>query len=96
MRRSETVKLSELVKQSIEANNLQDGIDKVRIKSVWKVVAGFHISKATTELEIVNSTLYVSLNSSILRSEVMLIKSELVHKLNAEIGRKFISEIVVR
>ena len=96
MRRSETVKLSELIKKSIQANKLDDGIDKVRIKSLWREIAGYHISKATTELNISKSVLYVSLNSSILRSELMMIRSELVKRINKELGRKFISEIVVR
>lgn len=96
MRRSETVKLSDLIKQSISANKLEDGIDKVRIKTIWNDVAGYHIAKATTELHVSNSSLFVSLNSSILRSELMLIRSELVKRINKELGRRFITEIIVR
>jgi hypothetical protein len=96
MRRSETVKLSELIKKSIQANKLEDGIDRVRIKSLWLEVAGYHINKATTELKVSKSVLYVSMNSSILRSELLLIRSELVKRINKELGRTFISEIVVR
>ncbi|HOZ30531.1 MAG TPA: DUF721 domain-containing protein, partial [Bacteroidales bacterium] len=90
MRRSETEKLSEILKKAIQDNKLSDGIDKVRFKSLWLEFAGYHISKATTELYVSKSVLYVSLNSSILRSELLLIRSELVKKINKELGRKFI------
>jgi len=96
MRRSETEKLSDIIKKAVQINKLTDGIDKVRIKSLWREIAGHHIYKATTELYVSRSILYVSLNSSILRSELLLIRSELVKRINEELGRKFITSIVVR
>lgn len=96
MRRSETIKLSDLIKQTISNNNLGDGIDKVRVKTIWKEVTGVYISNATTEISVSKSTLFVSINSSIIRSEIMLIRSELIKRINKELGRRFITEIVVR
>jgi hypothetical protein len=96
MRRSETLKLGELIKQSITANKLDDGLDKVRVKEIWFEVAGSYAVKATTDVYAENGKLYVSLNSSIIRSEIMLIRSELVKRINQQLGRRFINEIVVR
>ena len=96
MRRHETIKLGELIKQSISSNKLDDGLDKVRAKALWSQIAGDHISKATTEISINKSTLYVSISSSIIRSEIMLIKSELVKRINKELGRRFITDLIVR
>ncbi len=96
MRRSETIKLSDLIKQTISDNKLEDGIDKVRVKTIWKEVAGVHISNATTDISVNKSSLFISINSSIIRSEVMLIRSELIRRINRELGRRFITEIIVR
>lgn len=96
MRRSETVKLSELIKASIAENKLEDGLDKVRVKELWFEVAGSYAVKATKDVYVENQKLYVSLSSSIIRSEIMLIRSELVKRINQQIGRNFITEIIVR
>jgi len=96
MRRSDTTSIKDLIKLCIVENKLEDGIDKVRVKSVWKNVAGYYIYNATTDIYVSNKSLIVSVNSSILRSEILLIKNELIKRINREIGRDFISEIVLR
>lgn len=96
MRRSETIKISELIKQSISVNKLGDGIDKVRVKTIWKDLTGDFVTNATTDIYFDKGKLYVSINSSIIRSEIMLIRSELVKRINKELGRSFINEIIVR
>ncbi|MDD2636789.1 MAG: DUF721 domain-containing protein [Bacteroidales bacterium] len=96
MRRSNTESISDLIKKAIADNNLNDGLDKVRIKTIWKDVTGTHIANATTEINVYSSKLFVKISSSIIRSELMLIRSELVKRINKELGREFITEIVVR
>lgn len=97
MRKSEILSISDLVKQCIKQNSkLENGIDNIRIKSIWTDVAGIHISKATKDIYVSNKILFVAITSSILRSEILLIRSELVKRINKEIGRDFISEINLR
>ncbi len=96
MRRSNTESISDLIKKAIDENNLNDGLDKVRVKTIWKDVTGTYISNATTEINVYSSKLFVKISSSIIRSELMLIRSELVKRINKELGRDFITEIVVR
>ena len=97
MRRSEILPISDLVKLCIKQNaKLEDGIDNVKIKSVWNSVAGRHIGNATKEIFVSGKSLIVSVNSSILRGEILLIRSELVRRINKEIGRNYITEIVLR
>jgi hypothetical protein len=96
MRRSGTVSIKDLIKLCIKQNNLEDGIDSVRIRKIWRNITGEYISKATTDMQIYNQSLIVHINSSILRSEIMLIRSELIKRINKEIGRDFISEIILR
>ena len=96
MRRSNTEPLSDLIKKAIKDNNLSDGIDKVRVKTIWKDVTGTYISNATTEIYVYSSKLFIKVSSSIIRSEIMLIRTELVKRINNELGREFITEIVIR
>ncbi|MDR2009863.1 MAG: DUF721 domain-containing protein [Bacteroidales bacterium] len=97
MRRSETLPINELLKLCIKQNSkLEDGIDNVRIKAIWKNVAGEHIFKATKEIYVSDKSLVIAVSSSIIRGEILLIRSELVKRINYEIGRNFVSEIILR
>lgn len=88
--------IKELIEQSIEKNNLNDGIDKVRVKKIWAQLTGEYIANSTSNIYVYDSKLFVSVNSSIIRNEILLIKSELKKRINKEIGRDFIKEIIVR
>ncbi len=96
MKRQGAINIKELLKQAIDQNRLKDGLDEVKVKSIWKEITGTYISNATTDIYIHTSKLFVSVNSSIIRSELMLIKGELIKRINNNIGRQFINEIVIR
>ncbi len=96
MKRIGSQSIKNLVRQAILENNLKDGLDKVRVKAIWKDICGHYISNATTNIYVDNSKLFVSVNSSIIRNELLLIKSELIKRINKEIGRTFINEIIIR
>ncbi|PLX06191.1 MAG: DUF721 domain-containing protein [Marinilabiliales bacterium] len=96
MKRTGAISIKDLVQQAIDENKLNDGLDKVRVKSLWKEVCGTYVANATTDIQINSSRLFVSVNSSIIRSELLLIRSELVKRLNKNLGREFIKEIIIR
>jgi hypothetical protein len=96
MKRTGAINIKDLIQQAITENKLSDGIDEVRVKSIWKEVTGTYVTNATTEITIHESKLYVSINSSIIRSELLLIRKELVKRINQKIGRRFINEIIIR
>lgn len=96
MLRSNTESLSEILKKFIRKNRLEDGIDSSRISKIWEDVTGKYIAVATSNIEIKNRKLFVNINSSLLRNEILLIKSELIKRINEKIGRKFIDDIIVR
>ncbi|NLB85952.1 MAG: DUF721 domain-containing protein, partial [Bacteroidales bacterium] len=90
------ISLGELVKQCIKNNNLQDGLDIDRLKNIWAEETGEHIARLTKEIVFDKGKLYVSISSSIVRSEVLLIRAELQKRINAKLGRFFVKEIIVR
>lgn len=96
MRRTNTSHLSEILNEFIKTNKLEDGIDNARINGIWEDVTGTYIAKSTKNIYVKNNELFVSINSSIIRNEIILIKSELVKRMNKKIGREFIKNIIVR
>lgn len=95
MRRTNTAPLSEILRDFITKNKLEDGIDNVKINNIWEDVTGKYIANSTKNMYVHRNKLFVNIQSPILRNEIMIIKSELVKRINNKIGRKYIDEIII-
>jgi hypothetical protein len=78
-----------------ENPDLADKLAEVRLLNSWKMVLGPAASRFTDNLFIKKRTLYVKLNSSVLKSELSLGRDQLVKKLNDKAGRNVIDAIVL-
>ncbi len=96
MRRSKTQKIEELVKLVLKEQGLDVKLKELELIKAWENVIGKNVANATTDLYIRNRKLFVHVRSSIVRSELMLIKTGLVQALNKEVNDKIIEDIVIR
>ncbi len=92
-RSSEENSISDVLKSFIEANKLQNGLDKVNVRDAWKNVMGTGVNNYTTDVILKNSTLYVVLSSAVLREELLYGKEKIIAILNEELRRDIIKEI---
>lgn len=88
--------ISDILKEFVDKNKLQTGLDKVNVRDVWNREMGPAIEKYTTGLKLQNETLYVQLSSSVLREELSYGKEKIVRMLNQELGRDLIKKLVLR
>jgi hypothetical protein len=95
-RKNDELPLSEVLKDFIQANKLQHGIDKVNAREAWIHLMGNGVNNYTTAIELRNETLYVSLSSSVLREELSLGKTKILDMLNEELGKNLVKKIVLR
>ena len=72
-----------------DVNNIKDLI----LKNLRAQGLETPLLQKTDGLFIKNQTLFVHLTSPALRSEMMMVRSELVRKLNAHVGSQVIAEI---
>ena len=96
MRKSQTQNISEIISVIMKQNGLDEKLAEVRAIRSWEELLGKTVARYTKNLYIKNKTLYVSLNSSIVRNEIMMIRDDLIKKLNEKAGRKVIDKIVVK
>jgi len=95
-RKNDNLPLSEALKDFIQKNKLQHGIDKVNAREAWVKLMGNGVNNYTTAIELRNETLYVSLSSSVLREELSHGKSKILDMLNEELGKNLVKKIVLR
>jgi predicted nucleic acid-binding Zn ribbon protein len=96
MRRSKTISLAEALKDYIREMNLGDKLSEVGVINSWEEIVGKAISSRTTRIYIRDHVLYVHLNSSVVRNELLMLREELRERLNQKAGTEVIKEIVLR
>jgi hypothetical protein len=96
MRRSKTISLAEALGDYIKEMNLGEKLSEVGIINSWEEIVGKAISSRTTKIYIKEHTLFVHLNSSVVRNELMMLREVLKEKLNEKAGTEVIRDIVLR
>lgn len=88
--------ISDVLKEFIQANKLQPGMDKIDVRDAWKNLMGNGVNNYTREIMLKNSTLYVELTSAVLREELSYGKEKIVKMINEELGREVVKEVILR
>ena len=96
MRRSNTQKLSEVLKDYLQENKLQNKLTEVDLIASWEQIVGKTIANYTESLRINNGVLFVKTSSPALRSELVMMKEQLRARLNEHAGHEIIRDIVFR
>lgn len=95
-RNNENLRIGDVLKEFVDHNNLQKGLDKVNVKDVWNEQMGPAIQKYTTAIKLEGSTLNVQLSSSVLREELSYGKEKIIRMLNNELEKDLIKKLVLR
>ena len=96
MQRKETQRLSDLLPKVLSEQNLTQKLDETQIGVLWRNLFGETVAGYTTRAQMRNGKLYVSLSSAILRNELMCNKISLIERLNEELGKPLVKDIIFR
>ena len=96
MRRSKTISLAEAVNDYIKEMNLGGKLSEVAVINSWEEIVGKAISSRTNRIYIKEHILYVHLNSSVVRNELLMLREALKEQLNKKAGSEVIKDIVLR
>jgi predicted nucleic acid-binding Zn ribbon protein len=88
--------LKEVIERLLKAYKWEAGIDEAKLVNSWENIVGKIIAKHTTRLKVSNRILYINVDSSVIRNELMMSRSKLIDRINEEMGGKMIAEIVLR
>jgi predicted nucleic acid-binding Zn ribbon protein len=96
MRRSKTISLAEALDDYIREMNLGGKLSEVGIIGSWEEIVGKAIGSRTTKIYIKDHVLYVHLNSSVVRNELLMHREVIKEKLNKKAGKEVVKDIVLR
>ena len=88
--------IGDVLKQIIQSNKLQPGMDQVSVKEAWVSLMGNGVNSYTKNVTLKGSTLYVELTSSVLREELSHGKSKIIAMINEELRRDIVKDVILR
>ncbi|WP_299336825.1 DUF721 domain-containing protein [uncultured Psychroserpens sp.] len=95
-RQNDHLPISDILKEFVDTNKLQKGLDKVDVRDAWTKMMGNGVNNYTTDIKLDKDTLYVSLSSSVLREELSYGKQKIIDMLNESVGKEVIKKLVLR
>jgi hypothetical protein len=95
-RQSNESPIGDVLKEFIQVNKLQGGMDKIDVEAAWKTLMGNGVNSYTKEVLLKGTTLYVSLTSSVLREELSYGKQKIIAMINDELRKDVVTAIILR
>lgn len=96
MKKTESEKVGGVIMQYLREMGLETPLNEHRLIQAWDEVLGPAVSRYTKEIRIYNQVLFVTVSSAALRNELMMRRTELVARLNAQAGAQVITQIVLK
>ena len=85
--------LKDILLRNLREQGLETPLKQKRLVEAWPEIAGPVITRYTLNTYIYNQTLFVCLSNPALRSDLSMMRQELVKKLNAVVGEQVITDI---
>jgi predicted nucleic acid-binding Zn ribbon protein len=96
MRKSNTQKLGEIVREYLEQMMIDRKLKEFNIIRSWEELMGKPVAERTGNIYIKNKVLFLELKSSVLKNELMMMRQSIIDKINEKAGEKVIEKIVIR
>lgn len=96
MRRKEIQPIKDILKEYLKEKDLNQGLMENRAVQYWEKLLGPTVAQSTNRVYMYRGALFVELNSSVLRNELLMSKDRIIAGLNKAIGADVIKELVLK
>ena len=88
--------IKEAVERMLEVYKLRRKFDETALVAAWPELMGPAIANRTEKLYISNRKLYITVESAVIKNELLLMRSQIIGRMNEYVGQVVIEDIVVR
>ncbi|MDR1594442.1 MAG: DUF721 domain-containing protein [Prevotellaceae bacterium] len=96
MRRSKPVAVGNLLSVFLKEFGLEKSYSNYKTLKLWDEILGNVVSRATLSKRLEGKKLYVNLSSSVVRSELFMMRSEIINEINRRAGKNVVEELILR
>lgn len=94
MRKPNDMTLKEAISKMLAVYRLRGKFDETGIVAYWPELMGKAIANRTTQIYVSQKKLFVRIESSVIKNELLMVKSGILQKLNEHAGSEVITELV--
>jgi predicted nucleic acid-binding Zn ribbon protein len=94
MRRTNDTSLKEASEQMMQVYKIKRKFDETGIIAAWPELVGKSVANRTKELFIHDKKLFLRIESSVIKNQLVLMRAQIIDKINAEAKSALIEDIV--
>jgi hypothetical protein len=94
MGRTNDKPLKEAIEQLLNVYKLKRKFDETSLIAAWPELMGKAVANRTSQLYIRDRKLFIKVDSSVLKNELVMIRSEIIKRMNERAGSKVLDDIV--
>jgi len=95
MDRGKDLNMKEAIKQMLKVYRLDRKFDETSLIAAWPELIGPAIANRTTQLYIRDKKLYVKVESAVIKHELMLMRRQILGRMNEHVGKVIVEELVL-
>jgi predicted nucleic acid-binding Zn ribbon protein len=96
MRKSQTQKIGDVIRDCLNELHIARKLKEVSIVSEWETLMGKTVANRTEKIYIKNRTLFVHVRSSVLKTELLMMRQDIMNRVNENAGETIIDQIVIK
>lgn len=94
MRKANDKSLKEAIEQMLQVYKIKKRFDETHVIAAWPELVGKSVANRTKELFIHDKKLFLRIESSVIKNELMLMRAQIINKINDEAKSVIIDEII--
>ncbi|MFM6976070.1 MAG: DUF721 domain-containing protein [Sphingobacteriaceae bacterium] len=95
MRKANDKSIKEALEQLLQVYKLRRRFDETSLIAAWPELMGSAIANRTKEIYIRDKKLFLRLESSVIKNELVMMRSQIVEKMNERAGSRVVEEIIL-
>ncbi|RZL52817.1 MAG: DUF721 domain-containing protein [Pedobacter sp.] len=94
MRKPNDLTMKDAVSKMLDVYRLRRKFDETSILAIWPEIMGTAIANRTTQIYIHDKKLFIRIESSVIKNELVMVRQGIIQKLNEHAGSEVINEMV--
>jgi hypothetical protein len=94
MRKTNDKFLKEAIEQMMQVYKIKRKYEETGVTAHWPDLVGKYVANRTKEVFISNKKLFVRIESSVIKNELMIMRSDIIKKINEDAKEVLVEEII--
>lgn len=94
MRKPNDITLKEGIGKLLKVYRLKGKFDETSVLAFWPELMGKAVANRTTQIYIAQKKLFVRIESSVVKNELLMVRAGIIQKINERAGAEVITDIV--